>query len=67
MYSCSGTLLARPPTGRHSVGRASGAGVVGLVDLGTLAFLKVSYISFPKVHMAVRIHLSMTKPNCSVE
>jgi len=35
----------RPPTGRHWIGRASGAGVVALVGLITLAFLKVSMYS----------------------
>jgi len=56
----SGTPLARPPTGPHWNGRVSGADVVTLVDLITLAFLKVSCINFP----IVRIYLSMTISNC---
>jgi len=28
IYIYSGTPLARPPTGRHSIGRVNGAGVV---------------------------------------
>jgi len=67
IYIYSGTPLTRPPTGRHWIGRASGAGVVALVDLITLAFLKVSCISFPNVHMAIRISLSMAILNCSGE
>jgi len=59
--------VARPPTGGHSIGRVSGAGVVALVDLITLAFLKVSYISFPNVHNALRIYLSVATSNCSGE
>jgi len=41
--------------------------VVALVDLITLAFLKVVRISFPNVHMAIRIYLSMAILNCSGE
>ena len=65
-YICSGTPLAPPATGRHWIGRVSGAGVVALVDI-ILAFLKVSCISFPNVHIAVRIYLSMAISNCSGE
>jgi len=65
-------------TGRHWIGRVGGAGVVTLVDLTTLAFLKVSCISFPaflnvscisfpNIHIAVRIYLSMAISNCSWE
>jgi len=64
---CCGTPLARPPAGRHWIGRVSGAGVVAFVDLITLAFLKVSCMSFPNVHVAVRIYLSMAMSNCSGE
>jgi len=60
IYICSGTPLARPSTGRHWIGRVNGARVVALVDFITLAFLKVSCISFPNVHITVRIYLSMT-------
>jgi len=67
IYICSGTPLSRPPTGRHSAGRVSGAGVVALVHLIKLAFLKVSCNSFPNVHIAVRIYLSIAISNCSGE
>jgi len=66
-YICSGTPLTRPSTGRRSVGHVSGAGVVALVDLIALAFLNVSCISFPNVHIALRIYLSMAISNCSRE
>jgi len=59
--------VARPPTGQHSIGRVSRTGLVALVDLITLAFLKVSYISFPNVHIALRIYLSMAISKCSGE
>ena len=66
-YIYSGTPLARPTTGPHWIGRISRAGVVALVDLITLAFLKVSCIGFPNVHTAVRIYLSITISNCAGE
>jgi len=69
-YIYSGTPLTRPPTGRHkldSIGRVFGGGVVVLVNLITLAFLKDSCITFPNVHIALRIYLSMATPNCSGE
>ena len=67
LYIYSGKPLSRPPTGRHSIGHGYGAGVVALVDLNTLAFLKVSRISFPNFHTALRIYLSTATSNCSGE
>ena len=37
------------------------------MDLTTLAFPKVLCISFPNVHLAIRIYLSMAILNCSGE
>ena len=66
-YTYSETPLARPPAGPHWIGRISGAGVVALVAFITLAILKVSCISFPHVHIAVRIYLSTAISNCRGE
>jgi len=52
----------RPPTGRHWIGRASGAGVVALVGLITLAFLKVSCIpkrSHRSSHLSVHDNIKL--------
>jgi len=65
MYVYSGNPLARPPIGRHSIGHVSGMGVVALVDLITPAYLRISCISFPNVHIVLHIYLSMARSNCS--
>jgi len=42
-----------------------GTQLVALVDLITLAFPKVSYVSFPNVHIALRIYLSTAISSCN--
>jgi len=57
LYLYSGTPVARPPTGRHSIGRVAGWG--GRV---TLAFLKVACIiavtSFLQFYIQLKVALS---------